>query len=113
MSASAPSLEGPSAPVHATLGSAPNANRSAARLSRRANGAGADAAVADAAVDTAIPERRHAANTSRLDAVASGSSAGGAAAGRPGPTMPTRARSRGRESPPTTNAAAKSNAAQV
>jgi hypothetical protein len=57
----------------AVAGSAPSASRSAARLSSRASSTGADGAAAAAAVETAIPERRHAASTSKLDAAARGS----------------------------------------
>jgi hypothetical protein len=56
---------------HATAGSAPRASKSAARRSTRASPGGADAAVAPAAVDTAMPADRHTTRTSRLDATAS------------------------------------------
>jgi hypothetical protein len=82
-------------------------------LSTRASGAGAEGAVAEAAVDTAIPERRHAANTSRLDAVANGSSLADSFRPRGGPSAVSLARTLGRESVPTSNAAAKNNAAQL
>ena len=60
--------------AHAWAGSAPSASRSAARRRSAAMGAGADSATPAAAVDTAIPERRQAASTSRLAAAASVSS---------------------------------------
>ena len=99
--------------VHAVAGSAPNANKSAARLSIRASGAGADGAVADAAVDTAIPQRRHAASTSKLDAAANGSLAPDAVDRRRGSAAVSPALTRGRESPPISSADAKSKAAQL
>jgi len=58
---------------HAVAGSAPRTSRSAARLSNRDSCAGAEEAAAAAVRDTGIPEDRHAANTSRLEAAASGS----------------------------------------
>ena len=99
--------------VQAVAGSAPSANRSAARLSTRASVAGADGAVADAAVDTAIPERRHAASTSKLDAAANGSLGPDGVDRRCGSTAVNPARTRGRESTPISKAAAKSKAAQL
>jgi long-subunit fatty acid transport protein len=100
---------------HADAGSAPSASRSAARFKMRARCGGADGAVAAAAVDTAMPDRRHAASTSSADAVASGSDspvrAGGVVRGTP--TL-VRARIRVRDlSPPSNTAVASSNAAQV
>ena len=82
-------------------------------MSTRASGAGADGAVADAAVDTAIPERRHAASTSKLDAAANGSLAPDGVDRRRGSTAVNPARTRGRESAPISSAAAKSKAAQL
>jgi hypothetical protein len=55
---------------------------SAARVRMRASPDGADVAAADAAADTAIPDDRQAANTSKVDAAASGSVLPGSA-GRP------------------------------
>src|SRR5690349_20945902 len=96
----------PETVVHAVDGSAPSANRSAARLSTAASGAGADGAVADAAVDTAIPERRHAASTSRLEAAANGSSVRAGIDRRRTTRNP--ARTLGRESVPSISAVARS-----
>ena len=58
---------------HAAAGSAPSANISAARSSTAASRRGADGAAAAAADDTAIPEVRHVASTSKVDAIARGS----------------------------------------
>jgi hypothetical protein len=74
---------------------------------------GADGAVADAAVETAIPDRKHAASTSKLDAAANGSPAPRGADLRGGSTAANPARTRGRESAPISNATAKSAAAQL
>jgi hypothetical protein len=97
--------------AHAVAGSAPSANRSAARLSTAASGPGADGAVAAAADDTAIPERRQAANTSRLEAAANGSSLRAGVDGRRTTVRP--ARILGRSSVPSNSAAAKRTAAQL
>ena len=66
---------------HAAAGSAPSASMSAARSSTFASRRGADGAAAAAAVDTAMPEVRHAANTSRVDATANASESSGGASG--------------------------------
>jgi NADPH-dependent ferric siderophore reductase len=58
---------------HAAAGSAPSASISAARSSTAASRRGADGAAAAAADDTAIPEVRHVASTSKVDATARGS----------------------------------------